>query len=54
MDGGYTVSHFDAKGEANASFLAQGVPTTFLETTFFYEGFLQGRARTGIRTASWC
>lgn len=42
LDGGYRVPHFDAKGEANAFFLAAGVPTTFLETTFFYEAFLAG------------
>ena len=35
--------HFDAKAEANASFTALGVPTTFLQTTFYYEAFLQGQ-----------
>ncbi len=30
MDG-YTVPHFDAKGEANAYFTELGVPTTFLQ-----------------------
>ena len=39
VDGDYKVPHFDAKGEANAYFLSLGVPTTFLETTFFYEVF---------------
>src|ERR1700758_5371256 len=39
--GNYKVPHFDAKGEANASFAALGVPTTFLQTTFYYEAFLQ-------------
>jgi uncharacterized protein YbjT (DUF2867 family) len=43
LDGGYKVPHFDAKGEANASFIEQGVPTTFLETTFYYESLLQGQ-----------
>src|ERR1700737_4394817 len=41
--GGYKVPHFDAKGEANAFFTALGVPTTFLQTTFYYEAFLQGQ-----------
>jgi uncharacterized protein YbjT (DUF2867 family) len=43
LHGEYKVPHFDAKGEANASFIRQGVPTTFLETTFFYEAFLKGQ-----------
>jgi uncharacterized protein YbjT (DUF2867 family) len=41
--GNYKVPHFDAKGEANGSFTALGVPTTFLQTTFYYEAFLQGQ-----------
>jgi uncharacterized protein YbjT (DUF2867 family) len=41
--GSYKVPHFDAKGEANAFFTALGVPTTFLQTTFYYEAFLQGQ-----------
>jgi uncharacterized protein YbjT (DUF2867 family) len=41
--GSYKVPHFDAKGEANAFFTALGVPTTFLQTTLYYEGFLQGQ-----------
>jgi uncharacterized protein YbjT (DUF2867 family) len=40
---GYRVPHFDAKGSANAYFTALGVPTTFLETTFFFEAFLGPR-----------
>jgi uncharacterized protein YbjT (DUF2867 family) len=40
--GNYKVPHFDAKAEANASFTALGVPTTFLQTTMYYEAFLQG------------
>jgi uncharacterized protein YbjT (DUF2867 family) len=40
--GAYKVPHFDAKGEANASFTALGVPTTFLQTTMYYEALLQG------------
>src|SRR3977135_2848974 len=39
----YKVPHFDAKGEANALFTELGVPTTFLQTTFFYEAFLIGQ-----------
>ena len=38
----YNVPHFDAKGESNVLFTNAGVPTTFLNTTFFYQGFLQG------------
>lgn len=41
--GGYKVPHFDAKGEANAFFADVGVPTTFLQTTFYYEAFLIGQ-----------
>ncbi|WP_371572460.1 NmrA/HSCARG family protein [Streptomyces sp. NBC_01314] len=36
----YNVPHFDAKGEANNLFREAGVPTTFLNTTFFFQGFL--------------
>jgi uncharacterized protein YbjT (DUF2867 family) len=42
LDGKYKVPHFDAKAEANASFTRVGVPTTFLQTTFYYEAFLRG------------
>ena len=41
--GSYKVPHFDGKGEANGFFTALGVPTTFLQTTFYYEAFLQGQ-----------
>ena len=34
------MPHFDAKGEANELFRQAGVPTTFLNTTFFFQGFL--------------
>ena len=37
--GTYKVPHFDAKGEANAFFTELGVPTTFLQTTFYFEAF---------------
>ncbi|MFD3531390.1 NmrA/HSCARG family protein [Streptomyces sp. NPDC058664] len=36
----YKVSHFDAKAEADRHFLDEGVPTTFLRTTFFWENLL--------------
>ncbi|GAA2142801.1 NmrA/HSCARG family protein [Glycomyces algeriensis] len=38
--GRFKVPHFDVKGEANALFSAAGVPTTFLQTTFYWEGFM--------------
>ncbi|MCK2239142.1 MULTISPECIES: NmrA/HSCARG family protein [unclassified Crossiella] len=41
--GRYKVPHFDAKAEADARFTELGVPTTFLQTTFFYEAFLIGQ-----------
>ncbi|TWP53889.1 NmrA/HSCARG family protein [Lentzea tibetensis] len=40
VEGGFKVPHFDAKGEANATFTELGVPTTFLQTTFYYEAFV--------------
>lgn len=40
LEDGYKVPHLDAKNEANAHFTVQGVPTTFLETSFFYEMFV--------------
>jgi uncharacterized protein YbjT (DUF2867 family) len=40
--GAYKVPHFDAKAEANAFFTERGVPTTFLQTTFYYESFIVG------------
>jgi uncharacterized protein YbjT (DUF2867 family) len=36
----YKVPHFDAKGEANALFTEQGVPTTFLLTSFYWDNFI--------------
>ncbi len=36
-DGRYKVPHFDAKSEADELFRQSGVPTTFLQTTLFYE-----------------
>ncbi|WP_335987634.1 NmrA/HSCARG family protein [Glycomyces sp. MUSA5-2] len=40
--GEYKVPHFDVKGDANALFTQAGVPTTFLQTTFYWDGFLTG------------
>lgn len=42
VDGTYKVPHFDAKAEADAVFREYDVPTTFLRTTFFFEGFAGG------------
>jgi uncharacterized protein YbjT (DUF2867 family) len=39
--GKYKVPHFDAKGEADAFFLESGVPTTCLETSFYWENLIQ-------------
>jgi uncharacterized protein YbjT (DUF2867 family) len=36
----YNVPHYDAKGEANAIFTELGVPTTFLNTAFYWENFI--------------
>jgi uncharacterized protein YbjT (DUF2867 family) len=38
--GKYKVPHFDAKGEADALFLATGVPTTPLLTSFYWDNFI--------------
>ncbi|MFF9909575.1 NmrA/HSCARG family protein [Streptomyces sp. NPDC013457] len=35
----YKVPHFDAKAEADRYFTEEGVPTTFLRTTFYWENF---------------
>ncbi|MFC3492924.1 NmrA/HSCARG family protein [Glycomyces rhizosphaerae] len=36
----YKVPHFDVKGDANALFAEAGVPTTYLQTTYYWENFL--------------
>ncbi len=36
------MPHFDAKGEANELFTKYDVPTTFLQTTFYFEAIKQG------------
>ena len=38
--GAYKVPHFDAKGEADAVFAAQGGPTTNLVTSFYWENLI--------------
>ncbi|MEO8485778.1 MAG: NmrA/HSCARG family protein, partial [Betaproteobacteria bacterium] len=40
LQGKYKVPHFDAKGEANALFVAAGVPTTFLNTSFYWDNLI--------------
>ncbi len=42
VDEHYKVPHFDAKAEADGVFREHDVPTTFLRTTFFFEGFASG------------
>ncbi len=36
----YKVPHFDAKGESDQVFTSQGVPTTFLLTSFYWDNFI--------------
>ena len=38
--GKYKVPHFDAKGEADDVFRREGVPTTFLLTSFYWDNFI--------------
>jgi len=40
LQGKYNVPHFDAKGEANAIFSELGVPTTFLNTSFYWDNLI--------------
>jgi len=40
LQGKYKVPHFDAKGEANGVFTALGVPTTFLNTSFYWDSLV--------------
>ncbi|HEY8240582.1 MAG TPA: NmrA/HSCARG family protein, partial [Kiritimatiellia bacterium] len=40
LHGKYKVPHFDAKGEANAYFTGSGVPTTLLNTSFYWDNFI--------------
>jgi uncharacterized protein YbjT (DUF2867 family) len=40
LKGRYKVPHFDAKGEADALFAAEGVPTSYLLAAFYWENFI--------------
>jgi uncharacterized protein YbjT (DUF2867 family) len=40
LGGKYKVPHFDGKAEANRHFIAAGVPTTFLITSFYWDNFI--------------
>jgi len=40
LQGRYKVPHFDAKGEANAFFSEAGVPTTWLNTSFYWDNLV--------------
>jgi uncharacterized protein YbjT (DUF2867 family) len=40
LHGKYKVPHFDAKGEADAVFAAEGAPTSFLLAAFYWENFI--------------
>ena len=40
LQGKYKVPHFDAKGEANHFFSDLGVPTTFLNTAFYWDNLV--------------
>ncbi|GGT02150.1 nucleotide-diphosphate-sugar epimerase [Streptomyces toxytricini] len=40
LQGSYNVPHFDAKAEADHFFTDDGVPTTFLRTTFYWDNLL--------------
>jgi uncharacterized protein YbjT (DUF2867 family) len=40
LQGKYNVPHFDAKGEANAFFAEAGVPTTWLNTCFYWDNLI--------------
>jgi len=40
LQGKYKVAHFDGKAEANHFFTDAGVPTTFLQTTFYWENMI--------------
>lgn len=40
LKGKYKVPHFDAKGEADAFFVASGVPYTLLATSFYWDNFI--------------
>ncbi|MEU9150636.1 NmrA/HSCARG family protein [Streptomyces sp. NPDC048417] len=56
LQGEYNVPHFDAKGEGNRLFTEAGVPVTFLNTAFFFQGFLNvflpKRGEDGVLTVT--
>ncbi len=45
---------FDVKAEADELFDKYDVPTTFLRTAGYFEGFASAWRRFATRTASWC
>ena len=40
LQGKYKVPHYDVKGEANALFTGLGVPTTMLQTSFYWDNLI--------------
>jgi uncharacterized protein YbjT (DUF2867 family) len=53
----YKVPHFDAKGESDRWFVELGVPTTFLNTTFYWDNLIHfGMGPRAPRTggSTWC
>jgi uncharacterized protein YbjT (DUF2867 family) len=40
LQGKFKVPHYDAKGESNKYFIEAGVPTTILNTSFYWENFI--------------
>jgi len=40
LKGRYNVPHFDAKGEADAVFAAEGAPTSFVQAVFYWDNFI--------------
>lgn len=40
LQGKYNVPHFDAKGEADAVFVEEQVPVTWLKASFYWENFI--------------
>ncbi|RKY92074.1 MAG: NmrA/HSCARG family protein, partial [Ignavibacteriae bacterium] len=40
LGGKYKVPHFDCKGESDKHFTEEGVPVTFLLTSFYWENFI--------------
>jgi uncharacterized protein YbjT (DUF2867 family) len=40
LQGKYKVPHFDAKGESDKFFRDEGVPTTFLRASFYWDNFI--------------